>query len=167
MNRRLIVILGWWAAVLLWAAADLAWHFPRLPASMAVHFDGAGVPDRWSPKSEFLTTWILMTLLLGGLFAGLRVLVRFLPADYINMPRREYWLAPERAASTRAEVGDVVLALGGVILASIWALNHVILRANLKENPELGLWPWVIMAMTLVAMAVLLLKTMRRYFRSP
>lgn len=167
MNRRLILILGWWAAVLLGAAADLAWHYPQLPASMAVHFDAAGVPDRWSPKSEFLTTWILMTLLLGGLFAGLRVLVRFLPADYINMPRREYWLAPERAASTRAEVGDVVLALGGVILASIGALNHVILRANLKEDPDLGPWPWVIMAMTLVAMAVLLVKILRRYFRSP
>lgn len=167
MNRRLILILGWWAAVLLGAAADLAWHYPQLPASMAVHFDAAGVPDRWSPKSEFLTTWVLMTLLLGGLFAGLRVLVRFLPADYINMPRREYWLAPERAATTRAEVGDVVLALGGVILASIGALNHVILRANLMERPDLGLWPWGIMAMTLVAMAVLLLKTMRRYFRSP
>lgn len=167
MSRRLILILGWWAAVLLGAAADLAWHYPQLPASMAVHFNAAGVPDRWSPKSEFLTTWILMTLLLGGLFAGLRVLVRFLPAGYINMPRREYWLAPERAASTRAEVGDVVLALGGVILASIWALNHVILRANLRESPDLGLRPWVIMAMTLVAMAVLLLKTLRRYFRSP
>lgn len=167
MNRRLILILGLWAVVVLGAAADLAWHYPRLPASMAVHFDAAGVPDRWSPKSEFLATWILMTLLLGGLFAGLRVLLRFLPADYINMPRREYWLAPERAASTRAEVGDVVLALGGVILASIWALNHVILRTNLKENPELGLWPWVIMAMTLVAMAGLLLATTRRFFRSP
>lgn len=167
MSRRLILILGWWAAVLLGAAADLAWHYPQLPASMAVHFNAAGVPDRWSPKSEFLTTWILMTLLLGGLFAGLRVLVRFLPADYINMPRREYWLAPERAASTRAEVGDVVLALGGVILASIWALNHVILRANLRESPDLGLWPWVIMAMTLVAMAVLLLATLRKFFRSP
>jgi uncharacterized membrane protein len=167
MNRRLIVILSAWAAVLLWAAADLAYHYPRLPESVAVHFNVSGVPDRWSPKSEFLTTWVVLLLVLAGLFAGLRVLLRFLPAGCINLPRREYWLAPERAAYTRAVVGDLVLALGVVILASISALNHVMLRANLRENPDLGLWPWLIMATTLVVIAPLLVWVTRRFFRYP
>lgn len=165
MNRRLLTLLGAWAAVLLWAAADLAYHYPRLPESIAVHFDAAGAADRWSAKTGFLTSNLLLLLFMSGLFAGLYLLIGHLPARYVNLPRREYWLAPPRSAATRAAVGELVLGLGVVQLATLSALNHVILRSNLRPPPELGAWPWIILGLGLAAMALLLLVGLRPFYR--
>ncbi len=124
------------AGLLLAAAADLVWLYPQLPEHVVTHFGLDGVGGRLVSRSSFLLGQIVLLALMGLGFPALRWLVMILPASLMNVPHREYWLAPERVAYLRAVVGDLVLLLGNLNLALVAALTHFILRANLPPRPR-------------------------------
>lgn len=165
MNRRMVVLWTAWAVLLVLTAVDLAWHYPQLPDRMATHFNASGVPDGWSSRPGFLTATTVTTVILSLLFPGLRLLMHVLPARWINLPRHAYWFAPERAPYTRALVGEWILWLGLMMLATVSGLNHLIMRANLNPPPDLGPWPWVIVGgnlfLTLVLVGFLMARLLR------
>jgi uncharacterized membrane protein len=55
--------LAWSALALLWALT--IWYFFRLPATIPVHFDGAGTPDRYGEKGSL----VMLPLVATALFA--------------------------------------------------------------------------------------------------
>ena len=156
-----------WALGLLLTAADVAWHYPRLPERLATHFNVAGAPDGWSSRGSFLTVWIVTVAVMGVLFPGLRLLVRILPARFINVPRRDYWLAPGRDVYTREAIGELILWLGLLMLATMSGLNHLTLRANLSPSPDLGPWPWIIVGLNLVLLGTMVSVFTLRFARPP
>ncbi len=164
-SRRLLLVIGW-IVVLLAAGADLAWHWPGLPERLATHFNAAGHADGWSSRATFVKMWFVMIAGSGLLFAGLWALMMFLPARWINMPNRDYWLAPGRERYTRGLIGELILWLGIVMLATMSALNHLIMRANTSGSPDLGWWPWLITGGNLLAIGSLLAAFLVR-FRKP
>ena len=118
-----------------WSMAALWW--PTLPAQIPLHFDAAGVPDRWGPASvanwfmlPFIATWL--AALLGGIAAFMPALVRTWPA-IVNVPQKKRWMAlpPEARVRTAAPVR--------------WMLAMVGLFAN-------GLFVWILAGTRYVAM---------------
>src|SRR5579863_7861641 len=89
-----------YALLLICGVIGAAHYYPLLPERMASHFASDGTPNGWQPKEVFL--------LLMGMVAGVTAVIGFLapgliasrPASQINLPNKEYWLAPERRAST-------------------------------------------------------------------
>jgi hypothetical protein len=156
-----------WVVVLLLTAADVAWHYPRLPERLATHFNVAGAPDGWSSRGSFLTVWIVTLAVMGVLFPGLRLLVRILPARFVNVPRRDYWFAAGRDVYTRAAIGELILWLGLLMLATMSGLNHLTLRANLRPAPDLGFWPWMVVGANLVLMLTVVVGFTLRFARPP
>lgn len=161
--NRVVVQLTVWSLLILGAVSDLVWHYPRLPERVASHFDAAGRADGWSSRSEYLTTWLWSLGLVALLIPALQWLMRVVPARYINMPRRNYWLAPEREACTRQAMSQWIFLLGVVLWGTMAFLHHLTLRANLGPEPHLGSWPFVILGANLLALTVLILAMLRRF----
>lgn len=137
MNRS-VIFFGVFGLVILIAAADVAWLYPQLPERVATKFGGGGQPVAWSTRAGFLTAHLVGFSLTALLMLGLRFALPWIPAALINLPHREYWLAPERVGYTRQLVGDMLLGLGSGLLAFLTAMGHLTMRANLTPEPRLS-----------------------------
>jgi serine/threonine-protein kinase len=108
----------------------LAVTSPDLPTRVASHFDGGGQPNGWMSRSSYL----IFTAAFGvGLPAivilGFRVL-RHLPSDLINIPRRDYWLAPERRLATVTGLFHRSLWLACLLVAMMLGVHLLVVHAN-------------------------------------
>jgi uncharacterized membrane protein len=78
------------------AVVQFTYYYPRLPEMVASHFDGEGRPNGCMPKNEFFKMFAVITALIIGIFLLLPKLIKRVPPSMINLPNKDYWLAPER-----------------------------------------------------------------------
>ncbi len=165
MNRKwLWLYLTCLAVVAL--LADVAWYYPQLPQQVPLHFNGAGQPDRWGAKQELLAVTLAVMAILAAVLTPSVYLMKVLPASLINMPRRDYWLAPERAASTRRMMMD---RMGWIVCATVVLmcyLFHSSLHAAFQQPPKMDS-PLAALVVYLVFTALWLAELMWRFYRRP
>jgi uncharacterized membrane protein len=104
----------------------------KLPARMATHFDANGLPNGWMSRDGFFAFYagILAFMLLVVVVLAPASIGR-LPPSMINLPNRDYWLAPERAAATKAKLGRLMAGFGlGVGLFVVYVMQ-LVLQSNL------------------------------------
>src|SRR3954468_21478203 len=75
---------------------------PQLPDRVATHFGAGGEPDGWMSRSSHLLFMGVFGLAFPLFVVGLFFILRFLPDSGLNIPHRDYWLAPERRSETFA-----------------------------------------------------------------
>ena len=102
------------------------------PQQMAAHFNAQGDPDRFVTKSEFFWFQIQTLFIVVLVSLPLQVLLLVVPPNLINMPNREYWLAPERKEETLGRLSDFGSLMFGVILLAILAAFEISVYANLQ-----------------------------------
>ena len=110
-----------------------AHYYPLLPERVASHFASDGTPNGWQPKEVFL--------LLMGMVAGVTAIIGFMapelvakrPASQINLPNKEYWLAPERRATTMDFVAAQMRWFACAVLFVILFGGYEAIQANLRE----------------------------------
>jgi uncharacterized membrane protein len=110
-----------------------AHYYPLLPERMASHFASDGTPNGWQPKEVFL--------LIMGMVAGVTATIGFLapgliarrPASQINLPNKEYWLAPERRAVTMQFIAAQMRWFSCAVLFVILFGGYEAIQANLRE----------------------------------
>lgn len=126
----------------------------RLPERVAVHFNASGVPNGWSSRSSFVLSVVaLMSLFAASYFAiGL---VSRLPDRLINLPRKQYWLAPERRASTLDWLAGWARWFLVVALLFLVVTLMAVLDANLALQPKLALPGWFIGGFAVLAVAMI------------
>lgn len=122
-------------AVLLLSAAFAVVHcavsFERLPVRMMSHFDGAGRPNGFMPRADFLLEYALVS---GGAVL-LLLLVPMIPLQLVNVPNRDYWLAPEHRGELRAKLVQFsTVFAAGLHVFLVWLLEQTI-EANLQQRP--------------------------------
>ena len=136
----------WLLVLLILAAAGHAAHYyPLLPETVASHFGLGGEADGWTSKSSFLTFYVVLIVLLGGLCLGLAIWLPRFPDYLINLPNREYWLTPERRPAALAALTGNLLWLGCATMAFLIAVMHLTFLVNLGERQGLGYEFWVLM----------------------
>lgn len=149
------------------ALAQALWQHDRLPERVAAHFNGSGRPDGWLSRGLH-TAWHVGTILfLAALFQGIALLQARLPKEYINLPHRDHWLAPERAAATHAWVAGAVLMMGCAVMLFFLALFHLLYRANLSGAPRLGGPVWWLTGGLLAVVAGALVALVFKFRRKP
>ncbi len=154
-------------ALVLATLGQAIWQHDRLPDRVAAHFNGSGQPDGWMTRGQ-QTAWHVVTVLfLTAVFQGIALLQPRLPKEYVNLPHRDYWLAPERAAVTHAWVTGVVLRMGCAVLVFFLALFHLLYRANLSPTPRLDGTVWWLTGALLAAVATTLIAGVLRFRRPP
>lgn len=137
----------------------------QLPAVVAAHFSGNGVADGFMPLPMYVA--LMLTLAVGlpvALVTSVRRLLgsRFPP---INIPHREYWLAPERRAETVHDLGARLTWFGGFLLVFLCYVHGLVVLANLAQPPSL---PGPLLIGGLVVFAAVVLAwviALRRRFR--
>jgi ABC-type Fe3+-siderophore transport system permease subunit len=149
------------------AGAHIAWAAPRLPATVASHFDAAGHSNGWMSREAFLGLYAAMIPGLAVLFALAGGILERVPDRWINLPNKAYWLHPSRRAETFAYWRRWFAAFGGATLAFLIAVMHLAIRANLADPPVLGGAVWGVLAAFLLVTGALTLSMLRRFGRIP
>ncbi len=119
------------------AAVQVAYYYPRLPATVASHFDGLGAPNDWSGKGGFFALYIAIVFMLIGVFDLMPRWSGARPRFGMKIPNRDYWLAPERIDATRAFFRRQMMLMGVAHMAlAVYAIQLAIV-ANFAAEPRL------------------------------
>jgi uncharacterized membrane protein len=108
--------------------------YPQLPDPMASHFNASGAATAWMPKSGFFTLILIVTLAAAlPVFLVPRSMAK-LSNDKINLPNKEYWLAPERRAETIQYFGIQMGWFGCALLALLLSGLYIAVAANFRPD---------------------------------
>jgi hypothetical protein len=130
---RKAFILSFVANVLL---ALASWRM--LPDRVAVHFGRGGVADNWaSSGANLLITLGMDAVLFVSLFFSPRLAV-ILPAKWVNLPNRQYWLAPENRVRAKAKLAASLYRFGVAIFLFLLVVELLALQANLSDPVRLN-----------------------------
>jgi serine/threonine-protein kinase len=130
----LIAIASIWVVM----AARLAGVWGQLPARMATHFNGRGQADGWMSRDGFTLFWFGMQLGVLAVMWTIPLWLRPMPNHMINVPNRDYWLAPERRSQALARLGRWGAWFTVGLTALMAAVLEQVLRANLAPAPQLS-----------------------------
>jgi len=149
------------------AAVQAVLAFPQLPARMASHFGASGMPTGWMPKQSFFVVY-------AGVI-GVAALVGYLvprsiakkPLERINLPNKEYWLAPERRAETLAFFERYFAWYSCVLLLILVLAMGLAIQANFTSPPRMATGPIVSVIAGFVVFNVAWVVWMIRHFSNP
>lgn len=110
---------------------------------VASHFNAAGVPNGQQTIVHFFGTYVAVIVMSAVVFFGIPLLLSRVPSDYINLPHRDYWLAPERRAQTMRALNTRFNWLGVATVALILVIMQSVLGANLSSDEHLPGLVWV------------------------
>ncbi|HEY0748650.1 MAG TPA: hypothetical protein VGD63_18250 [Steroidobacteraceae bacterium] len=124
-------------SMLLFAIFYVTGSVSNLPLLVASHFDGNGDPNAYMPRKSYT-----MFVLISGVGLPLAI-VALLTAVYskardMKLPNRDYWLAPERIAQTRALLVNHGVWFGTTITAMVCFMHWLELDAHRTVPPHLS-----------------------------
>jgi hypothetical protein len=137
--RRLLLLL--YAANLALQYASWRLH----PGRVAVHFGPGGRADGWGDSAAHsLGLSVLLTFFLI-VFLGVPVWVKRLPAKWVNLPHRDYWLAPERRGEAQARLAGLLHRFGIVFSLFFLGVGGLVLQARSRAPEQLdqSLFLWL------------------------
>jgi uncharacterized membrane protein len=120
-----------------YAAIHFSSYYSQLPGVVASHFDARGAANGWQTKSVFLGFFVGAVALASVLAFGVPFIVSRTPAKLINLPNKDYWLAPERRTSTIAFLGRYFAWFGCAALAVVSSSFDYAIRQNLHPVAHL------------------------------
>lgn len=144
------------------------WTSGALPAVVAAHFGADGIANGFMPRGEFVGFMLALVLAVPSLIYFTGRLASRLPAQWLNLPNKQYWLAPERRAATLESLGKfgvwTAYATLGVLCLAYW----LVVQANLERPPRLEQAPLVgVLAAFFIALFAGMVVVLRRFFRPP
>ena len=109
-----------------------------MPSVVATHFGSSGAPNGWQSQPAFFT--MEGVLLAVGLFLafGVPQLIGALPVMMLNVPNKEFWLAPERREQTLAFFKAQFAWFGCAFLAFMLVVNNLVFSANQTHPHQLN-----------------------------
>jgi uncharacterized membrane protein len=173
--RRILMLLL--ALLALVALGQLLYWAPQLPDRVASHFDLSNHANGWMDRTPFLVLTGGVELLMAVLFGALPLLLGRIPDALINLPHKEYWLAPARRSESIARVSSSLLGVGVatmvlllVIFQGVFALNAGLARAsaNGSATQEVVLTlPFIALMAGYLGAVAIVLASMVWHFRKP
>lgn len=138
-----------------------------LPSSVATHFNINNQPDGWMTRDAYLL--MILTLLISipsAISVGISILSKKF-CHLINLPDREYWLAPPRLNDSLDFFGAHGHRLGRLVIVLMTGLHYVVLLANRAEPVALS-QPWFIAIVLgfVLALGLWVLALYRRFPKS-
>lgn len=115
----------------------------QLPAEVPVHFGIDGQPDRFSSRGEHL--WTMTSLVIGTtiFLLGICWLTPKIPDSMINLPNKEYWLAPERRQATIIRVQTMLVWVGVLTTLLFSTLAFLSWLVGMQYAASISPWFWI------------------------
>ncbi|MEW6731035.1 MAG: hypothetical protein AB1489_06840 [Acidobacteriota bacterium] len=138
-----------------------------LPDPVATSFGGNGLAHAYMSRSAYRVYLLLFTIGLPLIVvAMIGWLPHFLP-NRINIPNRDYWLAPEHREQTLTFLSEHALRLGCLILVFMVGIQWLVIRANTLTPPQLANRPFIILLVGLfISIVGWILAIFRRFSRT-
>lgn len=149
------------------AAVQYAYYAPRLPEIIASHFNRSGSVNAWQTKAAFFTTEILMVALAAALGFGVPRIIAAMPASLINLPNKNFWLAPERREETIGYLQMHMAWFGCALLAFLLFVMQLVFRANLQQPPQLDNASFIAALVAFLAFAAISTIRLLNHFARP
>lgn len=102
----------------------------RLPDRVAMHFNAAGRADNWIDRSQTVLFWETLGIAVPALFLVIAGLTSVIPPRFVNLPHREYWLAPERRLQTVAFLFRQTVWMGCLMILFLAGIYWLTILAN-------------------------------------
>jgi len=146
----------------------MAYYYPQMPQRMASHFAGDGRPNGWQSREAFFVLMIVVSSASAVVcFLAPRQIAAKANAR-INLPNRDYWLAPERREATMRYISATMSWFGCGILFVLISGTFFALQANLvpdhRFNSDAML---VVLGGFLAGLLALLVGLVRHFQRVP
>ena len=126
----------------------------QLGDPVATHFGSGFVVNGWEQRSSYLRFALSFST---GLPVIVAAIVGWLPPlfpRFVNLPHRDYWLAPERSAATFETIAVRAVLLGALLSVFMGGVHWLILQANAVVPPQLPSKPfWTMLIAFLTAFA--------------
>jgi uncharacterized membrane protein len=154
---------------LAWALflASLAYAAAQLPEPVASHFGVSGQANGWMSRSAYLMFMAAVGFGLPLFITALSVTTRFVPDALVNLPHKDYWLAPERRAATFGYLGRHSLWLAAMMVVFLTGLNLLTVLANRPPSPHLSNTLVWALAGAFLAGTALWAVALYRHFQAP
>jgi len=152
LPRSVFVLLAALAAIYFWS------NYAQLPDVVASHFNARGVPNGWQTKSMFFTFFVGAVGIAWLVGFGVPGLISNMSTALINLPHKEYWLAPERRAETLAFLNRSFAWFGCAALVLILFTFDYAVQSNLYpgHRPDPGhIWYVVVGFSAFVALWII------------
>jgi uncharacterized membrane protein len=154
-------------ALLAVCAAAFVWvSSTELPNVVASHFEADGYANGFTSRAAYI---LMMLALVVGAPVLMVLAMHFTlgrPNARINLPNREYWLAPERRPETVSYLRGHMGVFAAALMTFLCYMHWLVVRANEVQPPRLpSVWFNAGLA-TFILFAVLWTRTLLRRFRS-
>jgi uncharacterized membrane protein len=143
------------------------YYYAMLPAKVASEFDLSGEPKSWMAKGTFVIFNVTLLLVLPIFLIALGWLCTKLPRWMIDLPHKDYWLAPERRAETNASVFLFMLWLANGIELFLTLLMGTVYRANLGHPEIMRRTPFYLLGFFIAFMVVWIICFYRKFRKVP
>lgn len=154
--------------VLAIGAASVWWSSGLLPELVASHFGAGGAANGFMPRGQYMGFMLALVLAVPSLIFFAGRLASSVQVRFINLPNKQYWLAPERRAATLMSLGRRGVWAAYGTLATLCAGHWCIVRANVEHPPRLEQGPFIgILSLFLLALLTGMLVVVGRFFRVP
>ncbi len=112
-------------------------YYPLMPATIASHFDSSGIPNGWAGKFSFFALYLSILFFLGIVFLYLPKRSVKRSQFGMNLPNRDYWLAPDHIEQTRQFLMRQMLIMGNVHVLLALTVIQLVIMANFIPDPVL------------------------------
>lgn len=130
MNTQRFILLS----LISMSVLQIMYYYPLLPETVASHFDINGNPNGCSSKGPFIGTYIFVMLVMLFSFLALPALFKYMPFSLINLPNKDYWLAPERKGETFQIIAEKMLSFGNATTLFLIITFQLAFEANLNTS---------------------------------
>jgi hypothetical protein len=162
--RYAVMFLG--LATILFVAS-LVYAAGQLPEHIATRFDFDGQASAWMSRPAYLVSMTGFGLGVPLLLMGLFWATRFLPAWFVRLPHKAYWLAPERRPETARYLGRHSVWLAAFTLAFITGANVLVVLANQNPSPHLSNALDYALTGFFISSTIIWTVVLLRHFRAP
>jgi len=140
--------------------------YDHLPDRVALHFSVSGFPDSYGSRLVNLLMTTGLHIFLTTLFLALPILVKKLPLNLVNLPHKDFWLAPERMDETIDALTLRFYHFGILVNLFLIALNYLTYLANHSEPVRLNMLLFLaVLAIFFIITAYWLIRFYRRFSR--
>ena len=166
MDSRLPKLI--FALLVLYAAVHFSYYYPQLPGVVASHFNGRGAANGWQSKSAFFGVFVGVSVLAVVMGFAIPQIIAVIPAQWINLPNKRYWLAPEHRAETMEFLnGYFAWFACGLYLVLILTFDYAVQQNLHPEDPPDAARMWYALAGLLVFTTVWTIRMLAKFLRPP
>jgi hypothetical protein len=133
----------------------LAATYRQLPTKVASHFDIHGQPNGWMSRRSDAEIMVAIAVIVPAIVVGSMGGAGRIPVSFINLPRRDFWLAPERRQSALAVLLRYSLWFAALNVLFLTGLHSLTVEANLPKPHHLDMPRLEILAALYLAAAIL------------